>query len=63
MSSTSNRVERWGVFQLVLTGPEDGNPYLDVTLAAEFTAAGRSMTVPGFYDGDGGSERGIRHAR
>ncbi len=31
-----------------------GNPFTDVTVDAFFTApSGRTITIPGFYDGDG----------
>jgi len=47
-------VGRWGVFELSLDGPDHGNPYVDVALAAEFThAEGAAATAHGFYDGDG----------
>ena len=46
-------VERWGVFEVALPGPEDGNPFTDVTLSARFTRGREAVTVPGFYDGDG----------
>lgn len=46
-------VAKWDIFELELSGPSEGNPYLDVTLEATFSQAGRSVRVPGFYDGDG----------
>jgi hypothetical protein len=46
-------VERWGVYELELTGPARGNPVDDVTFAAIFACGDDSLTVPGFYDGDG----------
>jgi len=46
-------VARWDFFELTLSGPSNGNPYLDVTLEATFTQGDRSIRVPGFYDGDG----------
>jgi len=46
-------VERWGVFELELTGPEDGNPFLEVELSARFELDGRVFEPQGFYDGDG----------
>jgi len=46
-------VEQWGVFELVINGPSSGNPFLDVKLSAEFTSNEESVTVPGFYDGEG----------
>jgi hypothetical protein len=45
--------EKWSVFEIELQGPSHGNPYVDVTLGAEFTCAGRQFNVRGFYDGDG----------
>jgi len=46
-------IEKWGIFEVALNGPSDGNPFLDVTLDATFSKANRHVTVPGFYDGDG----------
>jgi hypothetical protein len=49
----SPRIEKWDVFEIALTGPADGNPYLEVVLSATFSQGNRSVTVPGFHDGDG----------
>ena len=46
-------VQQWEVFELVLPGPSEGNPFTDVTLAATFALGHRSTHVDGFYDGDG----------
>lgn len=47
-------VERWGIFELGLKGPAEGNPYLEVQLSSRFRQdGGESITVPGFYDGEG----------
>ena len=46
-------VEQWDVHELTLHGPAEGNPYLDVTLDAEFTNGSKTVKVPGFYDGKG----------
>jgi hypothetical protein len=46
-------VERWGVYEIVLDGPREGNPFIDVALVATFESAGRQLRVPGFYDGEG----------
>jgi len=46
-------VEQWGIFELVLTGPTNGNPFTDVHLAARFTKDFDLVEVRGFYDGDG----------
>lgn len=47
------KVEQWGVFEHALTGPKDGNPFVDVQLTATFQHDKQSLTVTGFYDGNG----------
>lgn len=49
----SSRIARWDVLEITLHGPQDGNPYLDVRLEAEFRLQNRVLNVAGFYDGDG----------
>ena len=46
-------VEQWGVWELELAGPKDGNPFVDVRFTAEFTNGSKTIEVDGFYDGDG----------
>jgi Domain of unknown function (DUF5060)/Domain of unknown function (DUF5605)/Protein of unknown function (DUF4038) len=46
-------VEQWGIFELTLPGPADGNPFTDVRLSARFTDGAKTVTAAGFYDGDG----------
>jgi hypothetical protein len=46
-------VEQWGIAEVELKGPRTGNPFLDVSLSADFSQNGRVVTVAGFYDGDG----------
>jgi Domain of unknown function (DUF5060)/Domain of unknown function (DUF5605)/Protein of unknown function (DUF4038) len=46
-------VEQWGIYEVTLKGPTNGNPFLDVRFAARFTQGDDSIEVPGFYDGDG----------
>ena len=41
-------------FDLALAGPSHANPFTDVELRAVFTSpSGGTLSVPGFYDGDG----------
>jgi hypothetical protein len=47
------QVERWDIFELSLEGPQDGNPFVDVSFDARFSHEGRVVEVAGFYDGDG----------
>jgi hypothetical protein len=46
-------VERWGLYEIVLQGPDKGNPFVDIQLDAVFQGAGQTVKVPGFYDGNG----------
>lgn len=48
-----NTVEQWQRYELTLSGPTDGNPFMDVQLKATFSLNGRQVTVHGFYDGNG----------
>ncbi|ESQ84012.1 hypothetical protein AEAC466_09715 [Asticcacaulis sp. AC466] len=45
--------ERWGCHELTFTGPDTGNPFIDVDIAADFTNGRSVMRVGGFYDGGG----------
>jgi hypothetical protein len=44
---------KWQRYEIALQGPSHGNPFTDVDLAADFTSNGGTLTVPGFYDGEG----------
>ena len=52
-ASAQEKVEQWGRFELTLPGTPTGNPFADVDLRATFTNGEKSITVTGFYDGDG----------
>lgn len=47
------RVEKWDFGEISLRGPQTGNPFVDVSLTTDFTQAGRTVHVDGFYDGNG----------
>jgi hypothetical protein len=47
-----DEVERWKIFDITLKGPDDGNPFIDVKLGAEFKHNGMAFESEGFYDGD-----------
>ncbi|MDI7275962.1 MAG: DUF5060 domain-containing protein [Anaerolineae bacterium] len=53
MTGQVPHVERWGIHEIVLQGPQEGNPFLEVSLSAEFAYGHRVVPVDGFYDGDG----------
>lgn len=46
-------VEQWGVFELTLAGPAEGNPFVEVELSSRFEKDGQVVMVTGFYDGEG----------
>ncbi|KKB82597.1 hypothetical protein VW35_00205 [Devosia soli] len=50
---TSSATAVWDIFELALDGPSEGNPFLEVELAAVFSQGSRTVRVPGFYDGEG----------
>jgi hypothetical protein len=50
---TEQAVETWDRFEATFIGTSEGNPYLDVSFEAIFQLKGRTIRVPGFYDGDG----------
>ena len=53
LTGTAPAVERWGMFEVALSGPTSGNPYLDVHFGAQVRYRNRVVEVDGFYDGDG----------
>ena len=49
----ADSVPQWGIHEVALNGPTNGNPFVDVRLSAVFSNGSKSVEVPGFYDGDG----------
>src|SRR5689334_17256912 len=49
----NERLEQWGLFELSLPGPTDGNPFIDVQFRATFQQGDDKHVVDGFYDGEG----------
>lgn len=47
--SSGAAVEQWGIYEVTLQGPTNGNPFV----VARFAQGGDSIEVPGFYDGAG----------
>ncbi len=47
------KVERWGVQEVRIDGRSDGNPFTDYELKGEFKGENETVTVHGFYDGEG----------
>ena len=52
-ASAAESTEQWDTHELTLTGPRDGNPFVDVKVGATFSKDQQAIKVGGFYDGDG----------
>ena len=46
MAKRKTQVEQYRLFEINLTGTEEGNPYQDVTLSADFTNAEHGRANP-----------------
>ena len=46
-------VEKWGMLEMEAVGFTAGNPFTDYTVQGVFTGKNETVTVDGFYDGDG----------
>lgn len=46
-------VEKWGMLEVECKGPSDKNPYTDYHIEGTFTGKNETVTVDGFYDGNG----------
>ncbi len=51
--SRMQTIEKWDVFEMVLEGSQEGNPFMEVSLSALFIRGSKSVEVKGFYDGSG----------
>lgn len=48
-----DQCDRYGVFEVTVNGPSDGNPFTEQTLRGIFTSDRENCVTEGFYDGDG----------
>ena len=46
-------VEKWDVFEVEVKGKSEGNPFADYTISGTFAGQNETITVDGFYDGEG----------
>lgn len=44
---------RWDVFEAVIEGPSEGNPFMEHTVTGCFAGEEETIACDGFYDGDG----------
>jgi hypothetical protein len=47
------QIERWNIIELKLDGTQKGNPFVDISLSAEFKNGDKTYSPSGFYDGNG----------
>lgn len=48
-----NTIEKWDVFEVTISGKQDGNPFVDYKIRGCFQSAQETVETDGFYDGDG----------
>lgn len=46
-------IEKWGMMEVAAKGHTEGNPFTDYTVQGTFHGKNETVTVDGFYDGDG----------
>lgn len=49
----SEATERWSVWEAVILGRQDGNPFIDFEIKGLFKSKSETVEVNGFYDGEG----------
>jgi Domain of unknown function (DUF5605)/Domain of unknown function (DUF5060)/Protein of unknown function (DUF4038) len=59
----TQRISCYDIFELNLTGPQEGNPYTDVTLSVRFQHGNRVLETEGFYDGETDQQVGLYRIR
>ena len=51
--SYAELVSKWGIQEITLNGPKEGNPFVEHWVRGTFTGRNETVTADGFYDGDG----------
>lgn len=47
------QTERWGIQEVTIKGTEEGNPFVEQAVWGTFCGPAETVTVKGFYDGEG----------
>ena len=45
--------EKWGIYEIELGGPSEGNPFTDIQVSGRFRLGDKRVDAGGFYDGNG----------
>ena len=53
MVTYSKEVEKWGIQEISINVPEEGNPYIQCHISGIFTGKDEQIKTDGFYDGNG----------
>ncbi|MCD8076239.1 MAG: DUF4038 domain-containing protein [Lachnospiraceae bacterium] len=48
-----SKTSKWGIYELSVSGPSEGNPFTEHVVKAKFCGKSETVTVDGFYDGEG----------
>jgi hypothetical protein len=46
-------IQKWDYVEIELEGPDTGNPFTDIEVTGRFSIGNRTVSVDGFYDGNG----------
>ncbi len=46
-------VEKWGLFEVAVMGPKEGNPFVEKSFRGIFRGKNETLEAEGFYDGEG----------
>lgn len=49
----SEKVEKWGIFEIALEGTKEGNPFTERNIRGIFQGKYETVSADGFYDGNG----------
>ena len=53
MKMNCKQIEKWGMLQVTLNGPDTGNPFKEVEIIGIFKNGEITKNIPGFYNGNG----------
>jgi hypothetical protein len=53
LTAQDEKIEKWGIYEISLSGPATGNPFVGIELSAAFRNGDKACEPEGFYDGDG----------
>lgn len=53
VQDSNRKIEKWGFYELSLSGPAAGDPFIEIAFSAVFKHGDRTFEPDGFYDSKG----------